>query len=418
MRAARLALAAAAVALVAAEGTRAQGAAAIEVPAGVEQKTLVFSRFRTQLAEGDVIGDIRTGDSCSGATRLRMNARTEQAVMSPAVRAVREELSRAGYKDAGRSQQSLFQEDERRTPDLLLGGMLEEFHASYCSSAAGSRTDGKVRVRVRWEVYDTAERRVVHGATKVGSYETKGAEALREGDFFAMAYRDAIRQLLAERKFYDAVVTLSAPRAAAQPESAAHDKVMLPRVAPLADALAANMTFTRAAVVTITHAGGAGSGFFVSESGHVLTNSHVVGEQRFVRVILATGRELVGEVVQRDPGRDVALVKTEGTSFIALALAGEEANVGAEVFAIGSPLGEALSGTVTRGIVSGYRTIRGRRYIQSDVELLPGNSGGPLLDRSGRVLGLAVMGLGGTRINFFVPIHEALASLGITLAGK
>jgi S1-C subfamily serine protease len=71
---------------------------------------------------------------------------------------------------------------------------------------------------------------------------------------------------------------------------------------------------------------------------------------------------------------------------------------------------------VTRGIVSAYRTIRGKRYIQSDVALLPGNSGGPLLDKSGRVVGIAVMGLGGTSINFFVPIQEALGELGIVLA--
>lgn len=395
------------------------GASVISVPAGVQQRTVRFARFRTSLRDGDGLGEIRTGEGCGIPSRLMMNPRTEQAIMAPALRAVRDELTRAGYRDPARGSQRVFEDEEQQRPDLLLGGMLEDFNAAYCSSASGARTDGEVRIRVRWELYDTAERKVVHGRTIDAAYRTSGAEAMREGEFFGMAYRDSIRQLLADRKFYDAVVTLAAPAAAAQRPAASSDrKLVLKPTAPPKDALSVNMTLTRAAVVTITHPQGSGSGFFISDSGHVLTNSHVVGDNRFVRVILATGRELVGEVLQRDPARDVALIKTEGANYIALAIGSAELNVGAEVVAIGSPLGEALSGTVTRGIVSAYRTIRGKRYIQSDVALLPGNSGGPLLDRTGRVVGIAVMGLGGTAINFFVPIQEALGELGITLAGS
>jgi len=385
---------------------------------GAEQKTLRFSRFRTVLRFGDSIGDIRTGSFCGSQTGLTMNARTEQAVMAPAARVVREEFLAAGYRDPLRSQQErLFDDDtDRAAPDLLLGGMLEEFNASYCSSGSGSSTDGRVRVKVRWELYDTAARKVVHTQTTEGVYQTRGTEPLREGEFFGQAYREAVRKLLTDRHFQEA--SLASPAAGdGKPAAsgASPVKMALKRVAPLDGALTSNMTLTRAAVVTVNHSGGSGSGFFVSESGYVLTNDHVVGTNRFVRVILATGRELVGEVVQRDASRDAALIKTEGSNFAALAVNTEEVNIGSEVIAIGSPLGEALSGTVTRGIVSAYRTIKGKRFIQSDVSVLPGSSGGPLLDKSGRVVGITVAGLGGGRINFFVPIQEALASLGITI---
>jgi serine protease Do len=390
----------------------------IKLAPGAEQKSLRFSRFRSAVRDGDRIGDIKTGSFCNSPMLLTMNARTEQAVLGPVARLVREEFMRAGYSDPIRTQQKLFEDDADRNPsDLLLGGMLEEFQTSYCSSGSGARTEGSVRVKVRWELYDTVERRVVHTKVTEGSYQTSGTEAMRENEFFSMAYRDAVRRLLADQQFHAAALA-APPAAEIKPGAPAPSKLVLKSVAPISDALTGNMTLTRAAVVTVSHAGGSGSGFFVSEGGYVITNSHVVGGNRFVRVILATGRELVGEVMQRDAARDVALIKTEGSNFVALAVGADDVNIGAEVTAIGSPLGEALSGTVTRGIVSAYRTIKGKRYIQSDVPILPGSSGGPLLDKSGRVVGIAVAGLGSTRINFFVPIQEALASLGIALAAK
>lgn len=351
---------------------------------------------------------------------LSMNARTEQAVMAPVTRVVREEFVRAGYRDPIRTQQKLFEDDTDMAPsELLLGGMLEEFQTSYCSSAAGAHVDGNVRVKIRWELYDTVDRKVAHTKVTEGSYKTAGEQAIREGEFFAMAYRDAVRQLLADAEFHSlALLKPAAVSARTNPPPPPASKITLKAVAPIDDALSANMTLTRAAVVTIKQPGGSGSGFFVSEDGLVVSNSHVVGASRFVRVVLATGRELVGEVIQRSAERDVALIKTEGSNFVALALGHDEVNVGAEVTAIGSPLGEELSGTVTRGIVSGHRTIKGKRYIQSDVPVLPGSSGGPLLDKTGRVVGITVAGLGGTRINFFIPIQEALVSVGVSVAAK
>lgn len=385
----------------------------------VEQKTAIrFSRFRTVLRTGDPIGEIKTGTECGATTRLSMNARTEQAVMAPMVRVVREELTRAGYSDPASTQPKLFEDDrDRKMPDLLLGGMLEEFQTSYCSTGSGARTEGKVQVKVRWELYDPVQRKVIHGMTAQGNYETSGAETIREGEFFSMAYRVAVKQLLGDQKFIDSVA-MSSTAGDVVPATTAGSSagpLVLKRIVPPRDALNSNMTLIRAAVVTVSHAGGSGSGFFVSENGHVMTNSHVVGSNRFVRVTLATGRELVGEVIKRDPDRDIALIKTEGSKFAALALGGGEVNVGSEVIAIGSPLGEALSGTVTRGIVSAYRTIKGQRYIQSDAPVLPGSSGGPLLDKSGYVVAVTASGIGTARIGFFVPIQEALSSMAIKL---
>ena len=92
-----------------------------------------------------------------------------------------------------------------------------------------------------------------------------------------------------------------------------------------------------------------------------------------------------------------------------------EAPVGSPVFVIGSPLGEQNESTVSAGIVSAYRTEGELRYIQSDVNVMGGNSGGPMFDEQGNVIAITVAGLfgEGSGLNLFIPIAEALRALNI-----
>ena len=91
-----------------------------------------------------------------------------------------------------------------------------------------------------------------------------------------------------------------------------------------------------------------------------------------------------------------------------------------EVFAIGSPLDEELQGTVSSGIVSSFREIEGEKYIQSDVTVHGGNSGGPLLNGDLKVIGLSVRGMQlmstgtGVGLNFFIPIQDGFDALNIS----
>jgi len=134
-------------------------------------------------------------------------------------------------------------------------------------------------------------------------------------------------------------------------------------------------------------------------------------------VQLAAGREGPAEIIGADPRHDVVVLKTPETGASALPVRGEDLAAGDEVYAVGSPF--ALVGTVTRGIVSGYRVVDGKRLIQSDVTVQPGNSGGPLVDAAGNVIGLAVARITArgesTGLNFFVPIADAMASVGLKL---
>ena len=139
-----------------------------------------------------------------------------------------------------------------------------------------------------------------------------------------------------------------------------------------------------------------GSGFVIDDEGHVVTNQHVVGSASQVTVVSAEGDEYDAEVVGTDASTDIALLDLEdGADLPVLRLGSTESlSVGDLVIAIGSPFG--LQGTVTSGIVSGLdREIQapdGRFVIdgaiQTDAALNSGNSGGPLLDGQGNVVGV------------------------------
>ncbi len=143
------------------------------------------------------------------------------------------------------------------------------------------------------------------------------------------------------------------------------------------------------------HGEGRGSGIIWHADGLIATNAHVATAPRYT-VRLSDGREVEGEVLVRDERRDVALVDVELPALPALPLGDPgELRAGSIVLALGHPMG--VPNAMSLGVVHAVsRDRRGApRYIAADVRLAPGNSGGPLVDAAGRVMGINAMVVGG-----------------------
>lgn len=158
-----------------------------------------------------------------------------------------------------------------------------------------------------------------------------------------------------------------------------------------------------------------GSGFIVDARGYVVTNNHVIADADEVRVILHDNTELPAKVIGRDPEVDLAVLKVEPKQPLKPIAWGEsgKARVGEWVLAIGNPLG--LGGTVTAGIISARgRDIGAGRYddfIQTDASINKGNSGGPLFNRAGEVIGIntAIFSQSGGSIGIGFSVPSAMA---------
>ncbi|MCU1284151.1 MAG: DegP2 peptidase [Acidobacteriales bacterium] len=166
---------------------------------------------------------------------------------------------------------------------------------------------------------------------------------------------------------------------------------------------------------------GQGSGFIIDKEGHILTNYHVVANARQLEVTLSNRKKYKAEVIGADPSHDLAVIRIIGTGLVPAVLGDSKTLVvGQKVYAIGNPFG--LSGTMTRGIISSLRSIRGPdgtpidEAIQTDAAINPGNSGGPMLNSRGEVVGInSQIATGGANqsagIGFAIPINAAKAVL-------
>jgi len=160
---------------------------------------------------------------------------------------------------------------------------------------------------------------------------------------------------------------------------------------------------------------GYGSAFFISKDGYLLTNHHVVEDASRITVTLQDRREIDAKVIGSDERTDVALLKVDGTNYPSLKIGNvDQLKVGEPVLAIGSPFGFDYSASA--GIVSAKsRNMQGETsvpFIQTDVALNPGNSGGPLFNQRGEVVGVnsrIFSGTGGYMgLSFSIPIDVAM----------
>lgn len=162
----------------------------------------------------------------------------------------------------------------------------------------------------------------------------------------------------------------------------------LARVAAQPD-MSAAIARVNDSVITLQTKKGIGTGFMVNPQGEAVTCQHVVAGAKQVKVTLANEAEATAQVVARDEGLDLALLKLDRAGLPAVVFAPTtNLQPGATVAAVGAPFG--LENSVTQGVISAVgREIKGQKYLQIDAALNQGNSGGPVINAQGEVVGVA-----------------------------
>ena len=326
-------------------------------------------------------------------------------------------LKQNGYTVVG-DPDDLFDDSSEGSEEYQVAGVIDRINADLCYPLVAfqdfNSVHGDALIHVTWQLYSVQEHKVVFQISTSGTYNSK----VNEHDWkipLRKAFADAADQLLKNPDFRNALVEKSSPppldRVPAEP-------VGIPELAGYKTALSKHLDAVKAAVVTIYTSDATGSGVVISKDGYILTDAHVVGGADSVKVKLVDGQEMTGIVERRSHRRDAALIKVEQSNMAALPIRASDPKVGDDVYALGSSLGTYES-TLTKGIVSAYREEGGNNYIQSDVNIQHGNSGGALMDADGNLIGLAESGVeiagAPAGVNFFNPIMETLATLNIVI---
>lgn len=378
------------------------------LPAGAVVKPVAFARVKAEMELNQAVGTL-SGFACTGAYPITWK---QVAGGFGNMREIfGEELKSAGFKpdsDPG----NIFADQQATVTDLQVGALFKSANIALCNGEF--RTTNKVNLDIEWQVYSSLRREVLDTVeTHEGATQTKATGAPDVGrSVYQQAFAANVRALLSNETFRKLVTApdgaIPSAAAAAGPLTPIRLTGGATRATPLSDAVGS--------VVSVFAGNGFGSGVLVSSDGYLLTNHHVVGETTQVKIRWSDGFETTGDVIRSDKRRDVALVKTEPRGRIALAINRQAPQVGTKVYAIGTPLDPKLQSTVTSGIVSASRIVDGFSFIQSDTPVTHGNSGGPLLDETGAVVGLTDWGIPasqGSTLNFFIPIGDALDFLAL-----
>jgi S1-C subfamily serine protease len=310
----------------------------------------------------------------------------------------------------------VFEEDlveELEPGRFLVGGTITQTNLNSYSSWFEDVT--KVEQTVRWEVLDRDRGKVVLRQATQGYAE---ADGVNNPVASYEAIRASFQTFLQEPKFQRLIQSPTATQATVSSRSEPYE---IAAIASSAHILPTEQLVGQVvpSIVQIRTPAGRGTGFLLNAPGLILTNQHVVGSALSVKVDLYDGSTHTGRVLRRDANTDAALVRLEGDipEVAGLPLCYTNAiRVGEPVVAIGNPL--SLSNTVTRGIVSGFRRNQSRQMIQMDAAVNPGNSGGPLFNQHGAVIGIVTQKItteGVEGLGFALPISEVLQKLNVTV---
>jgi len=386
-----------------------------------KHKLLKLHRVVMQIPTAEPVGAGYRDLTCAFDKYPIYIRRTGDQIVSDFSGAFDEQLAAAGYTSPSTA---LFADAGAPEANLWVGAAITELNIKSCGGfghgllTSSMGTSSTAQITVEWQLYDPLERKVVFKGTSQGQANTHSDPHTASEVAMRAAFAQAARAVLAMPDFQTAALVQTdqqpTPGAAAQAFPTA---VTIPTLPPSTTLFTSDVKSRLNQVVTVLTSSGSGSGFYIAD-GLLLTNHHVAPQGTPVKIRLSSGEEIPGQSIASNGRRDVALIHTDNIGVKGLPLHAAIPDLGSKVFVIGSPMGEKFEGTLSSGIVSAVREYEHKNFIQSDVAVTHGSSGGPMFDEKGNVVGITDLGKTDPNsvisLNFFIPIAEALESVNIT----
>lgn len=387
-----------------------------------DSKTAVFGFLPGYATQGIIASDLKTKGGADYTIKLTKYSKLAKGSTSKKIEfvklaspnggeanaeintSIRNTISAAGYTVVGSNKIFTGKSD---IADFAVGGEM-----TWINSGTAGR-GFQVSCLIHWSVFSVAKENVVYEVTTGGFSDSR--QKANIGEEIKLAITDAVNGLIYDPKFQDLVIKKTETVSAGSQDVIAINKPTLKKF----ENYSAVVKESIGSVVTIKTDFGIGSGFIISDNGYVLTNHHVINSAEKIEVVFENGFSFEAKAIRSNEDKDVAVIKIGGSGFKPLVLNSSDnlATTGTEVIAIGTPENIKLGQTVTKGIISGKREFDEKIFLQTDVAINSGNSGGPLINTStGEVIGIVaakIKAKGVEGLGFAIPIAEAVKSLNL-----
>ena len=291
------------------------------------------------------------------------NGAREALALGPYITIFKQEVGGAGYQVVAAEDNLFGQEDG--ASDYQVAAVVTDLRLDMCIYTSGGYgivagdARGDSSMTINWQVYSPLKKEVVARITTSGTAKLEKSIAGAATRLTLDAFASNVHALAANADFRTAMNAARPARnellTASKNDPIALSGSLKAVKRPVADALGS--------VVTLMTGSGSGSGDLISDDGYIITNAHVVGDEKEIRVRWSDGIETVAQVIRVAKDRDVALVKTSSRDRSPLPIKRGPVTPGQRVFAIGSPRGKDFQGTVSSGVVSADCTMDNLRYI-------------------------------------------------------
>lgn len=273
-------------------------------------------------------------------------------------------------------------------------------------------------MKIVWKVLDKTTDQVVYSFNTENTTKMRNNSMYYQNKNLLSSFEGTLMDLFNDAKFIELIknskkFTGSADNAAS---ADAIKMIVDPVKTPVFKSQSEMIKYTSDACVTIVTDAGHGSGVVFDARGYILTAYHVLEGVNKIKVVFASGIELDAVMISSSVKNDLAILKIPGKGFKALAMSPEEVTLGDEVLTIGTPADIDLGQSIAKGMISGKRLIEELVYLQINMAVSPGNSGGPLINDKGEIVGIIqkkIVGKGIEGIGFAVPVETIKTSLNL-----